>query len=102
MCSPCSYAANVEDAFVWIETFTLIDTPYFDSGSHFFFFLVRALHYPANRSASQYNYQPCLLLLLSKFNAGNFSNISSSDKSDFQPYAAKTASSSPLCARRDK
>ena len=35
----------------------------------------------------------------SKFRDSNFSNISSWDKSGFRPYAAKTASSSFLCAR---
>jgi hypothetical protein len=54
---------------------------------------------PFKRSDSHLRDDCHLLLLLSKFNASSFSKISSSDKSDFQPYAANTTSSSRLCAR---
>jgi hypothetical protein len=42
---------------------------------------------------------PAISALLSKFNSNSLSNISSSDKSDFQPYAAKTDPSNRWCAK---
>jgi hypothetical protein len=45
---------------------------------------------------------PAISALLSKFNSNSLSNISSSDKSDFQPYAAKTDPSNRWCAKSNQ